>query len=202
MTLTIGLTGGFGSGKTTVGRILAELGAKVIDADKVGHAIYEPGTQAHREVVAAFGPGVLEPGGAIDRKKLAAIVFADPAALSRLNAIVHPRMFERMRQMVGEIRSSSERNPIVIEAAVLIEANWQPLCDEIWLVTASRERVLERLGRDRALDRAQIEARMNAQMPDAERPKHATHVLINDGTVEELRAKTVALWNQVTQQSR
>ena len=122
--LTIGLTGGIGSGKSTVTKILAELGAPIIDADKVGHAIYEPGGPAYADMIATFGEGILAPDRTIDRKRLGPIVFADPNALRQLNAIVHPKMFARMREMVDAMRAAGERKPIVIEAAILIEANW------------------------------------------------------------------------------
>jgi dephospho-CoA kinase len=192
--LTIGLTGGIGSGKTTATKILAELGAPVIDADKVGHAIYEPDGPAYGDMIAAFGDGILGPDRTIDRKKLGPIVFADPEALKRLNSIVHPKMFARMRQMVETLRAGGERKPVVIEAAVLIEANWQPLFDEIWLVEASKERVIERVERDRGLKPPQTEARIRAQLPDEERRRHATAIIINDGTIAELSVKIKTLW--------
>jgi dephospho-CoA kinase len=192
--LTIGLTGGIGSGKSTVTNILGELGAPIIDADKVGHAIYQPGGPAYNDVLAAFGQDILASDGSIDRKKLGPIVFADPSALQRLNSIVHPRMFVRMRQMVEELRASGQRDPIVIEAAILIEANWQPLFDEIWLVTASKERVVERIELDRGLKPEQTEARIRAQLSDDERRKHSTLVVTNDGTIAELREKVAELW--------
>lgn len=192
--ITIGLTGGIGSGKSTAAKILAELGAPAIDADKVGHEIYQPGTPAYRELIDAFGEGILAPDRTIDRRKLGPIVFADPAALKRLNAIVHPKMFARMGEMVAAMRRDGETRPIVIEAAILIEANWQPLFDEIWLVTASREHVVERVERDRGLKPEQTEARIRAQLPDEERREHATSVIRNDGTLEELRAAVTRLW--------
>ena len=192
--ITIGLTGGIGSGKSTAAKILAELGAPAIDADKVGHEIYQPGAPAYRELIDAFGEGILAPDRTIDRRKLGPIVFADPAALKRLNAIVHPKMFARMGEMVAAMRRGGEKRPIVIEAAILIEANWQPLFDEIWLVTAARERVIERVERDRGLKPEQTEARIRAQLSDEERRKYATSVIRNDGTLEELRAALTGLW--------
>lgn len=192
--LTIGLTGGIGSGKTTVTKILAELGAPIIDADKVGHAIYEPSGPAYAEMIAAFGEDILAPDRTIDRKRLGPIVFADPSALRQLNAIVHPKMFARMRAMVGAMRTAGERKPIVIEAAVLIEANWMPLFDEIWLVEAGKQHVVERVELERGLKREQIEARIRAQLADDQRRKHATVVISNDGTIAELRAKVMKLW--------
>jgi dephospho-CoA kinase len=192
--ITIGLTGGIGSGKSTAAKILAELGAPAIDADKVGHEIYQPGTPAYGELIDAFGEGILAPDRTIDRRKLGPIVFADPAALKRLNAIVHPKMFARMGEMVAAMRRGGEARPIVIEAAILIEANWQPLFDEIWLVTAARERVIERVERDRGLKPEQTEARIRAQLSDEERRKYATSVIRNDGSLEELRTAVTRLW--------
>ncbi len=192
--LTIGLTGGIGSGKSTVSKLLAELGAPIIDADQVGHAIYAPDGPAYPDMMAAFGEGILAPDRTIDRKKLGPIVFADPAALKRLNSIVHPKMFARMREMVDAMRTGGERKPIVIEAAILIEANWQPLFNEIWLVVASRERVIERVERDRGLKPEQTEARIRAQLSDDDRRKYATTVVTNNGTIDELRAKVGDLW--------
>ncbi|HLK85039.1 MAG TPA: dephospho-CoA kinase [Candidatus Binataceae bacterium] len=192
--ITIGLTGGIGSGKSTAAKILAALGAPIIDADKVGHEIYLPQTPAYRELVAAFGEGILGTDGTIDRRKLGPIVFADPAALRRLNAIVHPKMYARMGEMVAAMRRAGETRPIVVEAAILIEANWQPLFDEIWLVTAARERVIERIERDRGLKPEQTEARIRAQLSDEERRKHATAEIRNDGTLEELRDAIIRLW--------
>ena len=192
--LTIGLTGGIGSGKSTVSKFLAELGAPIIDADKVGHAIYQPDGPAYQDMIDAFGRGILAPDGAIDRKKLGPIVFADPAALKRLNSIVHPKMFAQMREMVAAMRARGERKPIVIEAAILIEANWQTLFDEIWLVIASKERVIERVERDRGMKPEQTEARIRAQLSDDERRRHAALVVTNDGTLEELRAQVETLW--------
>ena len=192
--LTIGLTGGIGSGKSTVSKLLAELGAPIIDADKVGHAIYAPDGPAYPDMIAAFGEGILAPDRTIDRKKLGPIVFADPAALKRLNSIVHPKMFARMREMVDAMRTGGEHKPIVIEAAILIEANWQPLCNEIWLVVASRERVIERVERDRGLKPEQTEARIRAQLSDDDRRKYATTVVTNNGTIDELRTKVGDLW--------
>jgi dephospho-CoA kinase len=194
--ITIGLTGGIGSGKSTAAKILAELGAPIIDADKVGHEIYLPATPAYREIVAAFGESILAPDGTIDRRKLGPIVFTDPAALGRLNAIVHPKMYARMGEMVAAMRGAGETRPIVVEAAILIEANWQPLFDEIWLVTAARERVIERIERDRGLRPEQTEARIRAQLSDEERRRHATAEIRNDRTLDELRATITRLWRE------
>ncbi len=195
--LTVGLTGGIGSGKSTVAKMLAELGAPSFDADKVGHDIYSPGGPAYKDVIAAFGDGVVASDGTIDRKKLGPIVFADPAQLKRLESIVHPRMFERMREMVAQMRAQGVTAPIVIEAAILIEAKWQPLFDEIWLVMAPRERVIERVELERGLKREQTEARIKAQLSDDERRQHASLVIDNSGSIEDLRTKVTVLWQEL-----
>ena len=200
--LTIGLTGGIGSGKTTVTKILAELGAPIIDADKVGHAIYAPGGPAYADMIAAFGNGILADDRTIDRSKLGPIVFTDPAALKRLNSIVHPKMYARMREMIDAMRAAGEARPIVVEAAILIEANWLPLFNEVWLIVASQERVIDRVQRDRGLARVQVEARIKAQLSDDERRQHASIMISNDSTIDDLRAKLAETWRAVLERNR
>lgn len=200
--LTIGVTGGIGSGKSTATKILAELGAPIIDADKVGHAIYAPGGPAYDDMIAAFGTGILADDKTIDRRKLGPIVFADPDALKRLNSIVHPKMFARMREMIDAMRAEGETRPIVVEAAILIEANWLPLFDEIWLVVATKDRVVERVERDRGLAREQTEARIKAQLSDDERRKHAAIVITNDGTIDDLRVTLMETWRATLERNR
>ena len=200
--LTIGLTGGIGSGKTTVTKILAELGAPIVDADKVGHAIYAPDGPAYADMIAAFGNGILADDRTIDRTKLGPIVFADPAALKRLNSIVHPKMYARMREMIYAMRAAGEARPIVVEAAILIEANWLPLFNEVWLIVAAKERVIDRVERDRGLARVQVEARIKAQLSDDERRKHAAIVITNDSTIDDLRATLAATWRAALERNR
>src|SRR5262245_56274797 len=116
----VGLTGGIGAGKSTVAALLAELGARVIDADRIGHEVYLPGTAGHRQVAAAFGTGVVGADGTIDRRALGAIVFADTAALARLNAIVHPLIAAEVARAIAAARAEDPRRPIVVEAAILL----------------------------------------------------------------------------------
>jgi dephospho-CoA kinase len=199
--LTIGLTGGIGSGKTTVSKILAELGAPVLDADKVAHSTYAPGAPAYDQVVAAFGRGVLAADGAVDRSKLGPIVFAKPEKLKELTDAVWPATLEALRNAVAEMRGRGVKLPIVVEAAILIEANWMPMFNEIWLVTASRERVIERVERDRGMKPEQTEARIRAQLSDSERVRHASLVIRNDGTLEMLRAEVERVWRQALERN-
>jgi len=192
--LTIGLTGGIGSGKSTVAQILGELGAPILDADKVAHTTYAPGGSAYDAVIAAFGRDIVAPDRTIDRKKLGAIVFGSPERLNNLTSIVWPATRDAIRQSVAQLRAGGAKLPIVVEAAILIEANWQPLFDEIWLVRAPREAVIARVESQRGLKPAETEARIRAQLSDEERGKHATLVIENNGSLEELRELLKEVW--------
>jgi dephospho-CoA kinase len=195
---TIGLTGGIGSGKSTVSQILAELGAFIIDADKVGHEIYLPGNEAWQQVTTAFGRDILAPDRTIDRKKLGAIVFGSDDARKKLNAIVHPLMFKDIDRRIKAKRSEGFTKPIVVEAAVLIEANWLPLVDEVWLVVTDKNAVIERVAAQRGLTAKDTEARIASQISDVDRRKHAQVVIENDGSLEELRQKIRTAWSRVS----
>src|SRR5712692_2222599 len=192
--LTIGLTGGIGSGKSAVTEILGEFGPPIIDADKVAHTAYAPGGAAYDAVVAAFGAEVLAPDRTIDRKKLGAIVFGNPDRLNKLTSIVWPATFASIRAKIDDLRASGAKTPIIVEAAILIEANWQPLFDEIWLVRASRQAVIDRIERHRGLKPAETEARIRAQLSDQERARHANLVIDNNGSLDELREVLNRIW--------
>jgi dephospho-CoA kinase len=194
---TIGLTGGIGSGKSTVSQLLGELGAFVIDADKVGHEIYLPGKEAWKQVTAAFGQDILAPDQTIDRKKLGAIIFGSDDARKKLNSIVHPLMFKDIDYRIKEKRADGFTKPIVVEAAILIEANWLPLADEVWLIVTNKNAVIERVASQRGLSARDTEARIASQLSDAERRKYATLVIENDGSLEDLKIKVQQAWNRI-----
>ena len=195
---TIGLTGGIGSGKSTVAKMLEDLGAAVIRADTVGHEVYLPKSKGWQRVVAAFGRGILGPDGTIDRKQLGAIVFAHPEALKRLNAIVHPLISEEIQRRIASQRRSGSSCSIVVEAAVLIEANWLPLVDEVWLVVATKRAVIERLEMQRGLSAEDARKRIAVQLNDAERRRFADVVIENTGTIDDLGAQVYAAWQRST----
>ena len=195
---TIGLTGGIGSGKSTVSQLLGELGAFVIDADKVGHEIYLPGKEAWKQVTAAFGQDILAPDQTIDRKKLGAIIFGSDDARKKLNSIVHPLMFKDIDLRIKEKRADGFTKPIVVEAAILIEANWLPLADEVWLIVTNKNAVIERVASQRGLSARDTEARIASQLSDAERRKYATLVIENDGSLEDLKIKVQQAWNRIS----
>jgi dephospho-CoA kinase len=196
MTKVIGLTGGIGSGKSTVSQYLKELGAVIIDADKVGHEAFQPATEAWREVVATFGRDILTPNGEIDRKKLGAIVFDNPPALTQLNRIMHPKMRDMMKAQIDEYRRQGVA-VVVLEAAILIEANWTPLVDEVWVTIAPDSAVLERLKKQRGLAEEQTLSRIRSQLSNEERLKHADVVITNEGNLGEVKARVKELWGKI-----
>jgi dephospho-CoA kinase len=191
--LLIGLTGGIGSGKSTVASMLAELGASIIDADKVGHDVYRPGSEGFRMVRDAFGPDVVAADGTIDRAWLGARVFADAGALARLNALLHPLIGEEIRRRVAAARVAHPDAPVVVEAAIMLEAGWR-FFDRIWVVVVARETAIARVVASRQLDRDAVEQRLDAQMSNDERRRHGDLVIENDGTLAELRARVEAAW--------
>ena len=142
--MIIGLTGGIASGKSTAAEILGELGAHVIDADKLGHRVYEPGTSAFDAVVAAFGADIVADDGQIDRKALGGKVFGDDAALSRLTAIVWPEIRRLAAEEIDSVLADNPDRVIILEAAVLFEAGWEDAVDEIWVVVVEPETAIAR----------------------------------------------------------
>ena len=189
----IGLTGGIGSGKSTVSQFLAELGAVILDADRVGHEALKPDTEIWREVVAAFGRQILTSSGDIDRAKLGEIVFGKPESLSRLNQIMHPRMYNMVKaQLEGYRRQGVE--VVVLEAPLLIEAGWASLVDEVWVTVASESTVLRRLKERIGLSEAESLARIRSQLSSEERTKYADVIINNDGDLGELKARVEELW--------
>jgi dephospho-CoA kinase len=192
----IGLTGGIGSGKSTVSRFLTELGAVVIDADKVGHEALKPGTELWREVVAAFGRQTLTPDGDIDREKLGEIAFSNPDSLVRLNRIMHPRLYEVVKAQIEECRRQGT-GVVVLEAPLLIEAGWTSLVDKIWVTVASEATVLRRLQERTGLSEPESLARIRSQLASTERVRYADVTIDTDGELDELRARVEKLWRKL-----
>jgi len=192
----IGLTGGIGSGKSTVSQFLAELGAVILNADEVGHEAFKPDTEIWREVVATFGRQIVTPNGNIDRKKLGNIVFGNPESLSRLNQIMHPRMYALAKAQLEEYRQQGTR-VVVLEAPLLLEAGWTPLVDEVWVTTAPEATVLKRLEERTGLSQAESLTRIRSQLPSTERVRHADVVINTDCALDELKSKVTELWQRL-----
>ena len=196
MMKVIGLTGGIGSGKSSVSQFLAELGAAIIDADKIGHEAFKPGTEAWREVVAAFGQQILTPNGDIDRGKLGEIVFGNSDSLARLNRIMHPRIHDMVKARLEEYRRQGIV-VVVLEAPLLIEAGWAPSVDEVWVTVAPEATVLRRLKESAGLSKTQSLARIYSQLSSEERLRHADVVIDTDCDLDELKARVGKLWQRL-----
>ena len=194
----IGLTGGIGSGKSAVTALLGELGAAVVDADKVGHQAYQPHTETWQAVVDAFGTDILQPNEEVDRRKLGAVVFSDPKELARLNSIMHPRMYTMLEVQLNEMRESGVE-VAVVEAAILIEAKWTPLVDEVWVTVASEDTVVLRVQQRNNLAEEEIRRRIRSQLSNEERAEHANVVIENNAGMQELQDKVNDLWNNHVQ---
>jgi dephospho-CoA kinase len=196
MMRVIGLTGGIGSGKSTVSRFLADLGAVIIDADKIGHEVYLPDTGTWRKLVKTFGSGILATDNTIDRKKLGAIVFGDETELKRLNAIIHPQITEIIKKRIADYRRQGV-SVVVVDAPVLFEANAKNLVEEVWVVVSNEANVIKRAIARTSLPEEQIRSRIRSQLSNEERIKRAQVVIHNDGTAEDLQKKVHKLWNQL-----
>ena len=199
--ILIGLTGNIATGKSEVARLLAALGAHVIDADKVAHQVMQPGGPAYDTVVEVFGREILAAGGMvqaphaapIDRDKLGDIVFRDPEALRRLETAVHPATLAA----VGQLITLATESVIVVEAIKLIEAGMHRSYDALWVVTAPRSLQVARLMSTRGLTREEAELRVDAQPPQEEKAALADVVIVNDGSIDELRQKVQAAWTEL-----
>lgn len=194
----IGLTGTIGSGKSTVSARLGALGAVVLDADAVARGLLAADTACRRAVIEAFGDEILQADGSIDRKKLAASVFSDPAARARLNGIVHPAVIEQMFADAERSLAANSDTPVVFDAPLLIECGLQDRMDAVVLVTASRETSLRRVMLRDGCGEREAAARIDAQLPQEEKARYADFILENDGTIDELSARVDALYQVLT----
>jgi dephospho-CoA kinase len=214
----IGLTGNIACGKSTVLAMLRERGAHVIDADHLTHELQQPGQPVYHAIVAAFGVNILaEPGGPIDRRKLGAIVFSDPAALQRLEQIIHPAVRQRIQSWLASLApsnagveigsseatdshppSSIPQSPVaVIDAIKLLEGGWKQICDTIWAVTCTPRLQLERLLATRGMSEDEARVRIAAQPPQADKIAQANVVIDNSGTLEQTRQQVEAAWSAI-----
>jgi dephospho-CoA kinase len=181
--IILGITGSFGSGKSTVAAILGSFGAKVIDADKIAHSIIRPGTKTYKKIVNAFGRDILKGNKAISRERLAKIVFSSKRLLRRLNGIVHPEVIRVIRQRI----KSSSASTIVLDAPLLIEAGLAKIADKLIVVTITRKKQIERISGKTGLRKQDILKRIKAQIPLRNKIRLADFVIDNTGTINKTK---------------
>ncbi|MAU64690.1 MAG: dephospho-CoA kinase [Dehalococcoidia bacterium] len=191
--ITVGLTGGIATGKSLVSQLLEEHGAFVINADLIAHELYNPGTMGFNSLISHFGDTILDLNGTIDRKKLASIVFTRKHEMDNLNTIMHPLIYDEIKKIMSDL--SNKKYPVVVvEAAVLIEAGWQDLFDQIWVVSSDMETVISRLNVRNGLSREESLKRINSQIHPKDRNKYADIVIENNGNTEILSSRIKELW--------
>lgn len=195
---TIGLTGGIASGKSSVTRVLERAGVGVVDADKVAREIVEKGSDGLREVVAAFGPQVLAANGSLDREKLGAIVFGDEQARKKLQAITHPRIGRRSAEHLATL-NASEAPYVVYDAPLLVEVDAHKGLDALIVVAADEATQVARAVLRDGLSEEEARRRIAAQLPLARKIEVADYVIHNDGTLEELAARALAVHHAILQ---
>lgn len=192
--LSLGLTGGIGSGKSTVSSMLEEMGAVVVDADRIVRELQRPGEPVFVTMVEAFGDRIVDQDGTLDRQAVADIVFSDEAQLSRLNEIVHPAVGARMAEMLVELADTDQ--VVVLDIPLLVESGRDDMAALI-VVDVDPSIAVERLVSGRGFDEADARARMARQVPRDERLARADVILDNSGTVDDLRRQVEELWERV-----
>ena len=193
--LLVGLTGGIGSGKSTVARLLEKRGAVVFDADLLAREAVEPGTPGHAAVIERFGADVLAPGGELDREALASIVFADPSARRDLEQIVHPEVRRLFAEGTEAYRDTDR--VVVFSAPLLVETGMHTAFEILVVVSATVATQIERLMRQRGMSEASIRARIDAQAPLEDKAAVADFIVDNEGTLDELESQVEQLWNDL-----
>ncbi|MEE9280537.1 MAG: dephospho-CoA kinase [Myxococcota bacterium] len=199
--LVIGLTGGIAAGKSTAASLLRELGAAVIDADRLGHRVYEPGTRGFDRVVEDFGRDVVAGDGTIDRRALGDKVFGKPEALKRLTDIVWPLIRELAAEEIEQLAAEDADRVIVLEAAVLLEADWDDLVHEVWVVVVEPEIAIERLVSRDGMSRDDALARIRSQLSNRERLQRSDRAIDNSATPDELRGHLRLEWERLEQRT-
>lgn len=195
MVYRIGLTGGIGCGKSTVGALLRELGAEYIDADEIVHALLAAGSPVAEQVIAHFGEDVRAADGSVDRRRLGRLVFGDPAALRALEALLHPAVREEIQRRLASTRA----RVVVIDAIKLIESGLAREVDSVWVVVCDPAVQRQRLVEQRGLTPAEVEQRVAAQAPQAERLAHADIVIDNSGSLAATREQVLAAWRRTVE---
>jgi dephospho-CoA kinase len=197
----VGLTGGIASGKSLVARVFKDLGAHLIDADRIVHELLEPEQQACREVLDHFGKDILLPHGGIDRRKLGELVFSNPEKRAWLNSCLHPKVFNVYFAQVQHLQSRQPDAIVILDAALLIETGYHRKMDRVVVVYADREQQIKRLSLRDHFTREQALARITSQMPLAEKRAHADYVIDNTGDREDTEVQARAVFQKLKQEA-
>lgn len=197
--LKVGLTGGIAAGKSVVGEMFAALGAQVIQADEIAHQLMQPGDAVYQDVVAHFGAGILNPGGSVNRARLAELAFGSkPSRVQELNQIVHPAVIRRQEQWMKQVAERDPHAIALVEAALILEADMAKRLDRLIVVTCHPEQRIERWARrlnvDEETARREVTRRMAAQLPDGEKIKAADFVVDNSGSLDETRRQVKEIY--------
>jgi dephospho-CoA kinase len=194
---TFGLTGGAASGKSTVARFFAELGAKAIDADRLGHELLRAPLPAYQEIVTRFGRKILDASGEIDRRKLGTMVFADPEKLHALNAILHPRIIAEIEELADQYRAQNPKGVVLVDAALIYEVGLTDRFAKILVAWCRPDQQMERLIAKGEISRQEAEQRLAAQMPPEEKRRRADYVIDCSGSKENTRRQVEALYPEL-----
>lgn len=192
--LSFGLTGGVACGKSTVARYFQDLGACIIDADRVGHELIEPGRAAYQEILERFGKQILDPGGQIDRKKLGPKLFADPQQLQMLNSILHPRIIARVQELAAEQQRRNPHAVVIVDAALIFESGIGGTLRKVVVAWCRPEQQVERLMAKTGVSRDEAERRIRTQMPVEEKRRRADYVIDCSGSMEDTRRQAEAIY--------
>ncbi len=196
-TKVLGITGGIGTGKSTLARFFCEQGVPVIDVDRLGHRALKPGTLSYDQVVEHFGEGLLDAEGRICRRALGAIVFSDASALKRLESITHPAI-KAMIQTLLDDQARKKTPLVVLDAALLFEMGLDADCHEVWVVWCQKDQQITRVMNRNGSTRDEVMRRMNHQMPLAEKKARADRLFDNSGSEAGLRCKFLRVWRDLT----
>ncbi|HAV10819.1 MAG TPA: dephospho-CoA kinase [Dehalococcoidia bacterium] len=193
--IVIGLTGNLGTGKSTVARMLVDLGAAHIEADSIGHELLSR-ESVHAEILSTFGTGITGIDGQIDRQKLGKLVFSDSSVREKLNAIMHPAIREEAQRRIDDYRAQGKK-AVILEAALFFEAEWEPMVDQIWVAYAPREKAVKRVKANRGMTEDDALSRLQAQMPMKEKMARADAVIDTDCSLKDLKRRVGYLWEQL-----
>jgi dephospho-CoA kinase len=195
--IVLGLTGSFGSGKTTVARMFRALGASVIDADKIYDQLIKPKGPLYKKIISCFGTSLIRPDSALDKKALAGIVFTEDEQLKKLQKITHPVIIREIKQLARKSKRRKQCRVLVIDAPLLIEAGLMPLVDRLIVVKIGQDKQIQRCAKHWKISRRQILQRIKAQIPLVRKKRLADYVIDNSGSLEQTRKQVKEIWNKV-----